>query len=99
MPTDHHATRTRAHAAVPGAEACVQALEIRFSLLMRGSRAAPDESTIDSALRSVGLTDVVIGPESSFAASTGSACVYGTFTPAGPDFAIGPASAGRSCHP
>jgi hypothetical protein len=85
--------------AVPGAEACVHALEIQFSLLMRGSRETPDEPSIDSALRSVGLTKIVIGSESSFAASTGAACVYGTVTTAGPDFAIGPATAGRPCLP
>lgn len=84
-------------AAVPGAEACVHALEIHFSLLMRGSREAPGEPEIDAALRSAGLTEIVVSPRPSFAGSTGAACVYGSFTAAGPEFVIGPAAPGRPC--
>ena len=86
-------------AAVPGAEACIHALEIQFALLMRGSGKKPDQATIESALRSAGLTEVATGSATTFAASTGAACVYGTVTPTGPEFAIGPVLAGRPCLP
>ncbi|MFC3738546.1 hypothetical protein ACFOS3_15945 [Paractinoplanes deccanensis] len=82
-------------AAVPGAEACVHALRIQFSLLEAAGSERPD---LGAALRSAGLTQIVVASPS-FAASTGSACLYGTLTPAGPTFAIGPVTAGKPCSP
>jgi hypothetical protein len=86
-------------AAVPGAEACVYALKLTFSLLTAGTRTVPDRQEIDTALRSAGLTKIVIHPGPSFAASTGAACVYGTFAATGPSFAIGPLASDGSCRP
>ena len=88
-----------AAAAVPGAEACVRALRIEFSLLTAGSPAAPDDPAIERALRSAGLTKIVIRSGPVWAASTGGACVYGTFTAAGPAFTIGPPAIDGSCRP
>ncbi|MDI6099568.1 hypothetical protein QLQ12_13270 [Actinoplanes sp. NEAU-A12] len=85
-------------AAVPGAQACVDALRTEFALRMRGSHETPGGPVIDVSLRSAGLTQIVIG-SASFAASTGAACVYGTFAAAGPEFAIGPVAADGSCPP
>jgi hypothetical protein len=81
--------------AVPGAEACVHALRITFSLLAAGSATPPDEREVESALRSAGLLDIVVNGE--FAASTGAACIYGTFAADGPAFTIGPLAAAGSC--
>jgi hypothetical protein len=86
-------------AAVPGAEACVHALNIRFTLLTSGSRTVPDEQAIDETLRAAGLTNIVIRSGPAFAASTGAACIYGTFTTAEPAFAIGPPTTDGSCRP
>ncbi|WP_433366676.1 hypothetical protein ACQPZX_38180 [Actinoplanes sp. CA-142083] len=83
--------------AVAGAESCVQFLMRHFTLLTTGFRSVPDESAIDTALRSAGLEQVVVGAGPAFAASTGAACVYGTFTGSGLDFAIGPRAADGSC--
>jgi hypothetical protein len=84
-------------AAVPGAEACVHALSIEFTLLASGSRAVPDEREIDEALRAAGLMKIFVRSGPAFAASTGAACVYGTFTEAGPAFTIGPPAIDGSC--
>lgn len=76
--------------AVPGAEACVHALQLKFNLLARASGTPPDEEAIGAALRSAGLTKIVVRPGPAFAASTGAACVRGTFTASGPAFSITP---------
>jgi hypothetical protein len=86
-------------AAVPGAEACVYVLRLQFSLLTSGFRSVPDASAIDRTLRAAGLAKIVIRPGPVFAASTGAACVYGTFTAAGPAFTIGPLGTDGSCSP
>jgi hypothetical protein len=85
--------------AIPGAEACVYFLKLQFSLLTAGSRAAPAEPAIETALRSAGLLKIVIRSGPVFAASTGAACVHGSFTAAEPAFVIGPLAAGGSCRP
>jgi hypothetical protein len=85
--------------AVPGAEACIYALELHFSLLMSGSRTVPDDEAIRAALNSAGLTKIVVRPGPVFAASTGAACVHGTVTASGPVFAVGPAAADGACRP
>jgi hypothetical protein len=85
-------------AAVPGAEACLDVLRAQFSLLTAGSRTAPDQQAIEVALRSAGLTSIVVRSGPAFAASTGVACLYGNFTPTEPAFVIGPVSADGSCH-
>jgi hypothetical protein len=84
-------------AAVPGAEACVYALKLRFSLLAAGSSDVPGRREIDTSLRSAGLTKIVFRSESSFAASTGTACVYGSFPGSEPEFVIGAPAADGSC--
>jgi hypothetical protein len=84
--------------AIPGAEACVHALKIQFSLLAAGSRTAPDEQAIEAALRSAGLTKVLIHSGPVFAASTGAACVFGSFTATGPAFIVGPLTTDGSCR-
>lgn len=86
-------------AAVLGAEACVYFLRLQFSLLMSGSATVPDASAIDATLRAAGLAKVLVRPGPIFAASTGAACIYGTFTPAGPAFTIGPLGTDGSCAP
>lgn len=86
-------------AAVPGAEACVHALEIYFSLLAAGSRSTPQPSQVDQALRSAGLTNIVVAPGPVFGASTGELCVFGAFTTNGPEFTLGPPATDGSCRP
>jgi hypothetical protein len=49
-------------------------------------------------LTATGLSGISIGEESAFAASTGDACVHGTFTPHGSDLSIGPPAADSACH-
>lgn len=88
-----------AEAAVPGAEACVHALKREFSLRAGGSRAVPDEPAIGAALRSAGLTNIDVRPGPAFTASTGAACIYGTFTASGPGFTLGPPATDGSCPP
>jgi hypothetical protein len=84
--------------AIPGAEACVHVLKIQFSLLTAGSRTAPDEQAVEAALRSAGLTKILIHSGPVFAASTGAACVFGSFTATGPAFTIGPLTTDGSCR-
>jgi hypothetical protein len=84
-------------AAVPGAEACVYALKLTFSLLAHGSGIAPDASDVETALHSAGLTEVDVRSGPAFAASTGAACIYGKFTAAAPAFNIGPSAADGTC--
>jgi hypothetical protein len=86
-------------AAVPGAEACVYRLKMEFNLLMSGSPRVPDEQAIGAALSSAGLTKIVVRSGPVFAASTGAACVLGTFTAKGPSFTIGPLAPNKSCRP
>lgn len=84
--------------AVAGAEACVHVLSMEFSLLTAGSRTPPDVAAIEAALRSAGLTNVVISPGPVFVASTGSACLRGDFPSTGPAFIIGPVAEDGSCR-
>lgn len=84
-------------AAVPGAEACIHALKLQLSLRADGAR-VPDGPAVDAALRAVGLTKIVVGPGSTFAASTGAACIVGTYAATGPAFTIGPEDADGSCR-
>ena len=86
-------------AAVPGAEACIYALKLHFSLLTSGSQTVPDNQAIGAALNTAGLTKIVVRPGPTFAASTGAACVHGTFTTTGPAFTIAPLAADGSCPP
>ncbi|MCM4081104.1 hypothetical protein [Paractinoplanes hotanensis] len=86
-------------AAIAGAEACVHILKLRFSLLTAGSRTAPDKQAIEAALRSAGLTKVVIRSGPIFAASTGDACLHGSFSAAEPAFVIGPPATDGACRP
>jgi hypothetical protein len=86
-------------AAVPAAEACVKDLRRYFTLPAANASGVPDESTVDAALHSAGLTKIAVRPGRGFAASTGAVCLYGTFTEAVPDFAIGPRTADGSCPP
>jgi hypothetical protein len=83
--------------AVPGAEACVYLLRLRFSLLTSGSGTAPARAEIEHSLRSLGLTEVVLEPGPVFAASTGAACIHGTFTEDDPSFTISPLAVDGSC--
>nr|WP_296073759.1 hypothetical protein [uncultured Actinoplanes sp.] len=85
-------------AAVPGAEACVRALRVRFALLTAGASSAPGGPEIDAALRSAGLLKITVRAAGAFAASTGEACIYGSFGAAGPEFAIGPVATGGACR-
>lgn len=96
----HRPTPTRGPVppdAVPGAEACVTALKLHFSLLTSGSTRVPDERAISGALSSAGLTKIAVRPGPAFAGSTGAACVHGTYSTAGPAFTIGLPAADGSC--
>jgi hypothetical protein len=84
-------------AAALGAEACIRSLKIQFSLLMAGGQNVPDKPAIDAALRSAGLTKIIVGSGPAFGASTGAACVYGTFIATEPAFTISPPAADGSC--
>jgi hypothetical protein len=98
----HRPTPTRGvvpKAGIAGAEACVYLLRTQFALLTTGSRTAPDERAIEVALRSAGLTNIVVRSGPVFAAFTGGACVYGSFTATVPAFIIGPSTAAGSCRP
>ncbi len=86
-------------AAVPGAEACVQLLAVTFSLVAAGTGRTPEASEIDGALRQAGLTKIVVDTGPVFSASTGEACVFGTFPAGEPEFMLGPLGADGSCGP
>jgi hypothetical protein len=60
---------------------------------------APAEPALLRTLTSIGLSGITIGDGSAFAGSTGTACVYGVFTPAGPELSIGPLPASGTCRP
>lgn len=85
-------------AAVAGAEACISLLKMHFSLLTSGSRTVPDDRAIEAALRSAGLSRIVVRPGPEFTASTGAACLSGTYAATGPAFTIGPSAADGSCR-
>jgi hypothetical protein len=98
----HRPTPTRGvvpKAAIAGAEACVYLLKMQFALLTAGSRTAPNEQSIEAALRSAGLMKIVVRSGPVFAAFTGGACVYGSFTATVPAFITGPPAADGSCRP
>jgi hypothetical protein len=85
--------------AVRGAEACVQVLRVTFSLITAGARSTPSASQVDTALTSAGLTNIAVASGPVFGASTGAACLFGTFAAEGPRFTIGPLAADGSCRP
>ena len=77
-------------AAIPGAEECVRLLSLEFNLLAGGSGRVPDDAGIRAALEKNGLTGIVIRPGPAFAASTGRACIRGTFPAGVPDMMMSP---------
>lgn len=84
-------------AAVPGAEACVRLLQLEFSLRGAGTGRL-DERAVRAALESVGLTAVNVGRGPVFTASTGRACILGTFPADRPAMEIAPLGAGGDCQ-
>jgi hypothetical protein len=82
---------------IPAAENCVHLLSLRFSLLAAGDKALT-EPTVRAELLDAGLTGVIVDPGPTFAASTGQACVVGTFTAGTPIFAITPLAGDGSCR-
>jgi hypothetical protein len=102
LAAQHRPTPTRGlvpKAAIAGAEDCVYLLKMQFALLTTGSRTAPDEQAIGVALRSAGLMKIVVDSGPVFAAFTGGACVYGSFTATVPAFIIGQPAPDGSCRP
>jgi hypothetical protein len=81
------------------AESCVRTLRQELTLLTAGRAGRPDESALRRTLTAMGLSGISMGRESDFAASTGSACIYGTFTPEGPELSIGPLTRNSACRP
>ncbi|RSM48833.1 hypothetical protein DMB66_45895 [Actinoplanes sp. ATCC 53533] len=81
------------------AESCVRTLRLELTLLTGGRGGRPGEPALLRTLTSKGLSGITVGKESAFAASTGTACVYGTFTAEGPELTIGPLAANDTCHP
>ena len=86
-------------AAIAGAESCVRALRIEFTLLAAGSGTRPSDDTIRATLRHAGLTSVTVQPGPTFAASTGQACLLGSLTTEKPSFTIAQLGPDGSCHP
>ena len=84
-------------AAIPGAEACVRLLQIEFTLQAAATGAAPADAAIQATLLKVGLRKPVVKPGPAFAASTGSACITGTFVGADPSKAIAPLNPAGAC--
>lgn len=81
------------------AESCAQTLRQELTLLTAGRAGRPDESALQRTLTAMGLSGISIGRESDFAASTGDACIYGTFTAKGPELSIGPLTPNDTCRP
>lgn len=81
------------------AESCVRTLRLELTLLTGGRGGRPGEPALLRTLTSQGLSGITVGNESAFAASTGTACVYGAFTAEGPELSIGPLAANGTCHP
>jgi hypothetical protein len=84
--------------AVAGAEECVRLLLQEFTLSSAGSGRAPGEAGIRAALTNAGLLQPVVVPGPAFAASTGEACIVGTFTDGKPAMTLTPLS-GTTCRP
>ena len=84
-------------AAIPGAEACVRLLQIEFTLQAAATGAAPADAAIQATLLKVGLRKPVVKPGPAFAASTGSACITGTFVGAEPSMTIAPLNPAGAC--
>jgi hypothetical protein len=81
------------------AEACGRALRMELTLLTAGRGEAPEESLLRRTLLTQGLSRITISADSSFAASTGKDCVFGTFTTNGPELTLGPPAADGACRP
>lgn len=81
------------------AEFCVRTLRLELRLLTGGRGGRPEEPALRRMLTSQGLSGITVGEGSAFAASTGTACVYGVFTAAGPELSIGPPAARGTCRP
>jgi hypothetical protein len=84
--------------AVAGAEECVRLLLLDFTLRTAGSGRAPDEAGIRAALTNAGLLQPVVVAGPAFAASTGEACIVGTFPDGKPAMILTPLS-GTTCRP
>ncbi len=84
--------------AVAGAEECVRLLLLEFTLRAAGSGRAPDEADTRAALTNAGLLQPVVVAGPAFAASTGEACIVGTFTDGRPAMTLTPLS-GTTCRP
>jgi len=80
------------------AESCVRTLRLELTLLTGGRGGRPEEPALLRTLTSQGLSGITVGSGAAFAASTGAACVYGTFTADGPELSIGPLAANGTCH-
>jgi len=80
------------------AESCARTLRLELTLLTGGRGEAPRVPALHRTLAAVGLSGVTVGDGSAFAASTGTDCVYGTFTGAGPELSIGPLAANGTCR-
>ena len=80
------------------AESCVRTLRLELTLLTGGRGGRPGEPALMRALTSQGLSGITVGNGSAFAASTGTACVYGTFTAEGPELSIGPLATNGTCR-
>ncbi len=85
--------------AATGAEQCIAVLRQELALRTAGADRAPGEADIRAALEGAGLTRPVVRPGPRFAASTGEACVLGTFTGGTAAFTIAALPADGSCRP
>jgi len=79
------------------AETCARILRLELTLLVGGRGGSPAEPALRRTLALQGLTGIIVGDESAFAASTGAACVHGVFTEEGPRLSIGPLAANHTC--
>ena len=80
------------------AESCARTLRMELTLLTSGRGETPQEPALRRTLTAMGLSGITVGAGSAFAASTGTACVYGTFTADGPELSIGPLGADGTCR-
>jgi hypothetical protein len=84
-------------AAIPAAEACVRQLQMELTLL--GASGNLQAAAVEAVLLRAGLRDPVVEPGPAFAASTGSACIVGSFTGTEPSLAIAPLTQAGACKP
>ncbi len=80
------------------AESCARMLRLDLTLLTGGRGGPPKEPALHEALARQGLSGITVGNGSAFAASTGTACLYGVFTTEGPELSIGPLAADGTCR-